>query len=185
MKNLRNYCIAVSNSNERNIAIDFYRRAMKKSLAENSDNCGRHVGMCCGPLYNKVTCSTGVLPRELELPFSRIGELADTPSRRAILAAVYKKHLPDQDPDAAYRKYNPTQEKKKTPSKLLPIVSFGYPLHGGPVWKYRVVRVVKKTRDEIMGYEIDPMDFDDEGKFKKFKVAKIANQNIHLVQFNS
>ncbi len=95
MKNLREIAVEVKNDRERQIAINFYKRASKKGLHKYSKSDGCYVGMnTChydkDTIYwDKVTCDRALGPMEKSIPFADIILLANTPSRRAALVAAF------------------------------------------------------------------------------------------------
>lgn len=183
MKNLRNYCVRVSNDVEREIAQTFYRRAMKKALSPNSYTSCSYVGMGTHRFdKNHVFCGVRD-PRETVVEFDWINTLADSPSRQAALDAAFRKHNPATGSNPRIiRRGDGVEENEpvKTPSKKLPTVRFWYPSSSRPHMKIeRDIRLVKADGFYLIGFDINNGE-----KFKKFKRSKISGE-VKLVLFNS
>ena len=185
MKNLRKYCIEVNSSLERSIATTFMRRASKLPEHPNSDSIGPVVGI--DSVGRKSVLCGWRAPEENPIPFRNIEILADTPSRKEALKAAYRIHNPAAESRPvsfakvveAAKEARVTLEKPKTPSKMLPVVTFWYPSSTTRQNVERKVRVVKADTIHIIGFDINKNE-----QFKKFKRAKVSGL-VSLVAFNS
>lgn len=90
MKNLKNYCVRVTTAKEKQIAVDFYKRATHRSSQFITDRLPIYIGMC-PPHEGRYVCDGSlVLPNETVLEFHQMIILADTPARKAIFDKLVK-----------------------------------------------------------------------------------------------
>ena len=90
MKKLSDYCVYVANSNERALALKFFRLASHRPINPYSSNTGNFVGMSGSgstDQYYKgskptVSCGNTYYNTETVIKFSDMGILADTKSRK-------------------------------------------------------------------------------------------------------
>ena len=69
----------------------------------------------------------------------------------------------------------------------LPFVTFEYPDSSSEYLRTRYVRVVSMDHTHVKGYEFqtDSPSDTDEGKFKSYLLAKIVNDGVALMEFDS
>jgi hypothetical protein len=104
MKNLRNYCVFVRTNRERNIAMDFFKRATHFAVDDISNPEGKYVGLLNNypgdyrfhhydTLQRKVMCGLTSCPNETIVQFNDMGCLADTPNRKIALKNAIRKDV--------------------------------------------------------------------------------------------
>lgn len=174
MKNLHKHCVEVANTLEKRIAITFYQRACHKAVSNSHLENGKFVGI--GRFLrrrveaqNKVFCGN-LCWDETPIPFSRINDLADTPSRKQALAYAFKKHgYPVKDNGS-----KPVIAKSKAP-----IVQFKYPSRKDSRKIDRRVQVIEFNDHYLKGIDLN------ENKFKQFRRDRIVGGAVFLSRYST
>ena len=99
MKKLSDYAVEVSTDTERNLAIEFFKRASHKPVNPLISSHGRYVGMSgMGVTYpsykgskSTICCSSSTYYTETIIPFAGIAILADSPARQEVFNKVFGK----------------------------------------------------------------------------------------------